>query len=147
MGYYTGFKYKIKVHEEFKEFFTRVNKGDLEITDFPISYVSTKYLAVWLDYLKTDRNTWLVGGGSAYFDEDDWCTEYSLEDDIFYSSGSLKDYDDTIEAFLKILPMFGDEYILMESGEDQWYDCIFDVYKSDDCSLTLNLLEVDYEKL
>ena len=144
MGYYTGFKYKIKIHEEFEHFFLLLAKGDLEITDFPISYVSPKYLEVWLDYLKRPRNTWLVHGGSAYFEEEDWCTECYFEDDIFYSSGSLKNYENTIEAFVKVLPMFGVEYVLISVGEDWVYDKeddAIEVYKSENCTLSFDLLE------
>jgi len=141
MGYYTGFKYKIRIHEEFEHFFLLLVKGDLEITDFPISYVSPRYLANWLDYLKTERNTWLVGGGSAYFDSDSWRTEYSLDGGVFYSSGSLKDYEDTIESFVKILPMFGTEFILIEATDDWEYENKpFEIYKSEGCTLKMDLI-------
>lgn len=146
MGYYTGFKYQIKLKEEYVEFFKKVAKYDLELTDLPISKVPLKYLPRWLDYLNDSRKDWLVGGGSAYFDQDDWKTEFNLSNDgVFYSSGSLKDYEDTIEKFSKLLPMFGEDYILISVGEDWVYegDLELDIVKSEKCTLTFDLLKGD----
>ena len=81
---------------------------------------------------------------AAYFEDEDWCTECSFEGGVFYSSGSLKDYESTISAFVKVLPMFGDEHILISVGEDWVYDKedeVIEVYKSENCRLSFDLLE------
>ena len=143
MGYYTGFKYKIKIKEEFIEFFTSLTNYEVDLSDLPVRKIPPKFLPIWLDYLKDDRKDWLVGGGSAYFDQDDWKTEFSMIDDLFYSSGSLKDYNFTIDSFTELLPLFGEEFIIITVGEDWCFGSEeeFEVVKSENCTLTFELLE------
>lgn len=112
MGFYTGYRIKIKLHEHVEERMGWVVNEPSEVFKLlsPETYV-------WRRFKSIPRASWMFGGSDDLIESVLIC-----KDGILTTYGSLKNSENVVQAFIACLPLLGSEYVATFCNEDEYYD-------------------------
>lgn len=116
MGMYTGLKCKVKIKEEYRE--------DIQSVMDSTEWYLCKHKEL-KDFSKVSRSLMIPFGASCYM-PDEWEDNnfdfYFNDDGIWNFQCALKNYDSTIEIFIKLLELIASEVYHLETfyEEDEY---------------------------
>lgn len=115
MGTYVGYKIKIKPCDTFVEAKLKLiaeQSNDVNRDDWPDWEMLAMPLEEWAEFAKCRRASSLFVGSCDVFD-----SITTFVDGIFTTEGSVKNIDDEVTKFLKVLPHISDHWTALVSNE------------------------------
>ena len=141
MGDYTMIAFQAIIKPQYRKYVSTFMEGDWHnLAD------GERGLSVnrdFQEFIQDDRADFIPKGYSAYFSESDnevstaeqARPKYEVETGKWDVYCSLKNYDDTIEKFLKILPLIADEAFRIQYKFEYWDDSVYYILDAKDGKL------------
>lgn len=131
MGMYTMLAFKAIIKSKYRKYVNAFMKGEWKVLADGERELSIN--KDFQEFIQDDRAAFIPKGYSGYFSESDnevsaaeqaW-PKYEVETGKWDVYCSLKNYDDTIEKFLKILPLIADEAFRIQYKFECWDDSVY----------------------